>query len=141
MVTIPIPTRAEVIDVANSIIQGVDVIMLSDETAMGQYPVEAVKTLHELIVNVEKSFKRKPPPPLKTIDDAIAYSSVSSTNLSSASCIAVYTRTGAIALRISRLRPIVPIIILTPNKEVYERLRLCYDVYRSPDGGGFGVLC
>ena len=129
MVTSPIPTRAEVIDVANSIIQGVDAIMLSDETAMGQYPVEAVKTLHELIISVEKSFKPKPPPPLKTIDDAIAYSSVSSANLSSASCIAVYTRTGATALRISRLRPLVPIITLTPNKEVYERLKLCYGVY------------
>ena len=129
MVTSPVPTRAEVIDVANSIIQGVDAIMLSDETAMGQYPVEAVKTLHELIINVEKSFKPKPPPPFKTIDDAIAFSSVTSANLSSASCIIVYTRTGATALRISRLRPLVPILSLTSNVEVYEKLKLCYGVY------------
>lgn len=129
MVTSPIPTRAEVIDVANSIIQGVDAIMLSDETAMGQYPVDAVKTLHELIQNVEKSFKPKPPPPLKNIDDAIAYSSVSSANLSSARCIIVYTRTGSTALRVSRLRPLVPIISLTSTKEVYERLKICYGVY------------
>ncbi|BFH72116.1 pyruvate kinase [Sulfurisphaera javensis] len=129
MVTSPIPTRAEVIDVANSIIQGVDAIMLSDETAMGQYPIEAVKTLRDLIINVEKTFKSKPSPPLKNVDDAIAYSAVSASNLASASAIIVYTRTGATAIRISRLRPLVPIITLTPNNEAYERLKLCYGVY------------
>ena len=129
MVTSPIPTRAEVTDVANSIIQGVDAILLSDETAMGQYPVETVKTLHELIVNVERNFKPKSPPPLNTIDDAIAYSSVSAAHISSASCIAVYTRTGTEALRVSRLRPLVPIIALTPNYDIYKRLKICYGVY------------
>ncbi|BAB66695.1 pyruvate kinase [Sulfurisphaera tokodaii] len=129
MVTSPIPTRAEVIDVANSIIQGVDAIMLSDETAMGQYPIDAVRTLHELILSVERSFKPRPPPPLKNIDDAIAYSAVSASNLASSSGIVVYTRTGASALRISRLRPVVPIIVLTQNQRVYERLKLCYGIY------------
>ena len=128
MVSSPIPTRAEVIDVANSVSQGVDAIMLSDETAMGQYPLEAVKTLHALITNVEKNFKPRKTRLYKNVDEAIAYSTIIASYLASCKAIFTYTRTGSTALRISRLRPNIPIYALTPSRETEKRIRMCYGV-------------
>mgnify|MGYP001772544390 CR=1 FL=1 len=129
MVNSPIPTRAETIDVANSISQGVDAIMLSDETAMGKYPIEAVKTLNELIISVERTFKPRKTHVYKNVDEAVAYSAVIASILSSAFAIVTYTRSGSTALRISRFRPLVPIITLTPSDDLVKKLRICYGVY------------
>ncbi|BCU71434.1 pyruvate kinase [Stygiolobus caldivivus] len=129
MVNSPLPTRAETIDVANSISQGVDAIMLSDETAMGKFPIEAAKTLNELIISVERTFKPKRTHIYKNVDEAIAYSAVISSILSSAFAIITYTRSGSSALRISRLRPVVPVITLTPSEDLIKKLRICYGVY------------
>ena len=76
MINNPLPTRAEIIDISNSIIQGVDAIMLSDETAIGNYPVECVKVLHNIINNVEKNIKHRPIRPLSSEDDAIALAAI-----------------------------------------------------------------
>lgn len=81
MVESPLPTRAEVTDVANSISQGVDAIMLSDETAIGLYPLDVVKTLDSLIISVEKTFKPKRIHIYKNVDEAIAYSAVVSSKI------------------------------------------------------------
>ncbi|MFP3346291.1 MAG: pyruvate kinase [Sulfolobaceae archaeon] len=129
MVNSPLPTRAETIDVANSVSQGVDAIMLSDETAMGKYPLEAVKTLNDLIISVERTFKPKKTQLYMNVDEAVAYSAVIASILSSASLIITYTRTGSSALRISRLRPVVPIITLTPSEDLIKILKICYGVY------------
>lgn len=129
MVESPLPTRAEVTDVANSISQGVDAIMLSDETAIGLYPLDVVKTLDSLIISVEKTFKPKRIHIYKNVDEAIAYSAVVSSILSNSPAIFVYTRSGSTALRISRLRPTCPIITLTFDKSVAKRLSMCYGIY------------
>ncbi|AHC51858.1 pyruvate kinase [Sulfolobus acidocaldarius SUSAZ] len=129
MVESPLPTRAEVTDVANSISQGVDAIMLSDETAIGLYPLDVVKTLDSLIISVEKTFKPKRIHIYKNVDEAIAYSAVVSSILSNSPAIFVYTRSGSTALRISRLRPTCPIITLTFDKNVAKKLSMCYGIY------------
>ncbi|MQL55776.1 pyruvate kinase [Acidianus ambivalens] len=128
MVNNPIPTRAEVIDISNSVSEGVDAIMLSDETAAGNYPVEAVKTLHDIILAVEKRVKTVRPPPL-TGDDAIAVASVNVAEISKARLLVVHSRSGTSIIRISRLRPKVPIIGLSPNKELIRKLKICWGVY------------
>ncbi len=128
MVNSPIPTRAEVIDVSNSVYQGVDAIMLSDETAMGNYPLEAVKYLHEIITSVEKKVKVTRPPPLRSSDDAIAFAAVNVAELSKARVIVVHSRSGISILRISRLRPKSLTLGLCPNQKLVRKLKLCWGV-------------
>jgi pyruvate kinase len=128
MVNSPIPTRAEVIDVSNSVAEGVDAIMLSDETAIGNYPVEAVKTLHQVISAVEARTKTVRPQAF-TPDDAVAVAAVDLAEISKAKLIVVHSRSGNSILRISRLRPKVPIVGLTPNEGLAKKLRLCWGVY------------
>ncbi|MGC9105393.1 MAG: pyruvate kinase [Thermoprotei archaeon] len=128
MVNSPTPTRAEVIDVSNSVAEGVDAIMLSDETAIGNYPVEAVKTLHQVISAVEARTKTVRPQAL-TPDDAVAVAAVDLAEVSRAKLIIVHSRSGNSILRISRLRPKVPVIGLTPSEGLARRLRLCWGVY------------
>lgn len=128
MVNSPIPTRAEVIDVANSVIEGVDAIMLSDETAIGKYPLEAVKTLDNLINSAEKNFKPRLYPPLKSYNDAIASAAVTAAQLASAKAIIIYTRTGSTALRVIRQRPKIKILVLTPNAKLAKKLKVCWGI-------------
>lgn len=127
MVNSPIPTRAEVIDISNSISQGVDAIMLSDETAAGNFPIEAVKTLHDIITAVEKRVRTVRPPPV-TGDDAIAVAAVNIAEIAKAKLIVVHSRSGNSIIRVSRLRPKIPIIGLCPYKELAKKLRLCWGV-------------
>ncbi|NON61856.1 pyruvate kinase, partial [Acidianus sp. RZ1] len=128
MVTFPAPTRAEVIDISNSISEGVDAIMLSDETAAGNYPVEAVKTLNEIMTAVEKRIKTIRPPPV-TPDDAVAVASVNVAEISKASIIIVHSRSGNSTIRISRLRPKSNIIGICPTEVLARRLKLCWGVF------------
>ncbi|WP_338601783.1 pyruvate kinase [Sulfolobus tengchongensis] len=128
MINNPIPTRAEIIDISNSIMQGVDAIMLSDETAIGNYPVESIKTLHNIISNVEKSIHHRSIGPLNNESDAIALASVNACKISKADAIIVYTRSGNSVLRVSRLRPEKDIIGICPNPKLAKRLKLCYGV-------------
>ncbi|AWR93410.1 pyruvate kinase [Acidianus brierleyi] len=129
MVNSPMPTRAEVIDISNSISQGVDAIMLSDETAAGNFPIEAVKYLDNIITAVEKRVKTVRPPPKSSSDDAIAIAAVNVAEVSKSKIIAVHSRSGISAIRISRLRPKVPIIALCPNENIVKKLKLCWGVY------------
>lgn len=127
MVNSPIPTRAEIIDISNSISQGVDAIMLSDETAIGNFPIDATKTLHDIITAVEKRVKSIRPPPV-TGDDAIAVAAVNVAEISKAKLIVVHSRSGNSIIRVSRLRPKTPIIGLCPHKELAKKLKLCWGV-------------
>ncbi|AKA74207.1 pyruvate kinase [Saccharolobus solfataricus] len=128
MINSPIPTRAEIIDISNSIMQGVDSIMLSDETAIGNYPVESVRTLHNIISNVEKSVKHRPIGPLNSESDAIALAAVNASKVSKADVIVVYSRSGNSILRVSRLRPERNIIGVSPDPRLAKKFKLCYGV-------------
>ncbi|BBG24139.1 pyruvate kinase [Sulfuracidifex tepidarius] len=127
MVNSPVPTRAEVIDVANSIVEGVDAIMLSDETAAGNFPLESVKYLHDTIMAVEPHVRAKRPKG-DNEDDAIAIAGVKAAYLSSAEAIAVHSRSGASVVRVSRMRPRQRILGLCPDEKMARKLALCWGV-------------
>ena len=117
----PRPTRAEVSDVANAIMDGTDAIMLSGETANGDYPVESVETMAKIALEAEKqlSYKvavstaKKHTP---AISGVISRAACNAANELKASAIISSTQTGATAMRISQCRPECPIIAVTPRK-------------------------
>ena len=129
MVDNPEPSRAEVSDVANAVIQGADVVMLSDETANGKYPLETVKAMRKTIMytqensdvmSVDKDEARK-----KT-DAAISYSAVRLAQDINASAIIAETSSGATAVNIAAFRPNLPIISVTDHQETAQKLALSY---------------
>ncbi|QKQ99573.1 pyruvate kinase [Metallosphaera tengchongensis] len=128
MVNSPLPSRAEVIDVANSVYQGVDAIMLSDETAAGKYPLEAIQYLDQIISSSEDKVKPLRPSPMRSPDDAIAYASLSLSELSRSEVIAVHSRSGLSVIRVSRLRPKATILALSPDNSITRKLKLCWGV-------------
>jgi Pyruvate kinase len=120
MVHSPAPTRAEASDVATAVYDGADAMMLSAETAMGQYPIEAVSMMNRIIVRVERDplYRRlmgaQHPEPDATAPDAISAAAAQVAHTLSAAAIITYTTSGSTALRAARERPEVPIICLTP---------------------------
>ena len=135
MIQSPSPTRAEVSDVANAIFDGTDAVMLSAETATGDYPVEAVQVMDRVAKKVEASpeyaekvlFLR--PEPLHTSPDAIALAAVDVAESLPAEAIVVFTASGGSAWRVGRFRPRVPILALTPNESAMRQLVLTAGVY------------
>ncbi|BBL45555.1 pyruvate kinase [Nanobdella aerobiophila] len=128
MVNNSVPTRAEIIDASNSVLEGVDAIMLSDETAIGNNPIDAIEMLNDIIVNVEKNIKSIRPP-INDYNDSIALATIDAAEISKSKLIIVYSRTGSSIIRISRLRPSINIIGLTPNKNLLKKLNILYGVY------------
>ena len=135
MVNNPTPTRAEVTDIANAIIDGTDAVMLSEETAVGQYPVEAVSVMRRVAKATERNLpfnellnaKRKL---VQTIvQEAISFSACDVAQTLGASCIVAHTRTGMTAHRVSKYRSPVPIMALTYHPPVMNRLSLLWGVY------------
>ncbi|MDO9559711.1 MAG: pyruvate kinase [Syntrophales bacterium] len=129
MVASPRPTRAEAADVANAVLDGTDAVMLSEETASGAYPVEAVRFMDRLARIAETgyayaSFLRQPP--RKHISESVAHASCVLADHLDARAIVVHTRSGATAGHISRFRPRQPIIALSPDKETIRRLTLIW---------------
>lgn len=135
MISSPRPTRAEASDVATAVYDGADAIMLSAETASGEYPVEAVSIMSRIAEDVEKdSLYRKimdaeHPDPKKTSPDAITAAASSIAMTISAAAIVNYTTSGSTTLRTVRERPSVPILCLTESLVVARRLQLSYGVY------------
>jgi pyruvate kinase len=134
MVTNPTPTRAEVTDIASAIIDGTDAIMLSEETAVGQYPVEAVEVMRKVAAATEatlpyRNFLEERRPLVKKTQDAITFSACEATLDLRASCIVASTRTGITAQRVSKFRSSVPIIALTYSTPVMNRLSLLWGLY------------
>lgn len=122
MINSPIPTRAEVSDVANAILDGTDAVMLSDETTIGKYPVECINILTKIINETEKiyEFYKKP---LRTDEDsAIAYAANILARDIDAKGIVVFTRSGKSAERISRYRPKCPVYVNTMYEKTARRL-------------------
>ena len=134
MVTNPTPTRAEVTDIANAIIDGTDAIMLSEETAVGKYPVEAVEVMKRVALATEatlpyREFLEARRSLVKKTQDAIGFSACQVAFELDASCVVANTRTGITAQRVSKFRSSVPIIALTSSDAVMNRLSLLWGVY------------
>lgn len=116
MQTNPRPTRAEASDVANAIMDGTDGIMLSGESAAGNYPVEAVQTMHKIAVAIEPmiDYKKRLKDAVsfseRSLNDAIGISAADTALAIDIKCIIAFTQSGTTARRISRFRPVAPII-------------------------------
>jgi pyruvate kinase len=132
MITNPLPTRAEITDVANAVFEQADAIMLSGETSLGRYPVECVRVLNRVAVRIEHSGgagyaesailgdNRQ-----KTVASAVLLA-----NSLANSKIIVFTRHGAMAHNVSKLRPEnAPIFAFTSSEEVYRQLSIYWGVY------------
>ena len=134
MITNPMPTRAEASDVANAVYDGTDAVMLSAETAAGDYPVETVKIMNRILEKVETDGTYKPimeATQLVTHDnasDAITTAAEQVARDIHAACIVNYTTSGSTALRTARRRPHIPILCLSQNLEVTRRLSVCFGV-------------
>ncbi|MFT8736388.1 MAG: pyruvate kinase, partial [Zymomonas mobilis] len=132
MIKAPAPTRAEVSDVANAIYEGADGIMLSAESAAGDWPHEAVNMMHRISSYVENApgyierVRFTPTPAEPTTVDALAENASKTAETVGAKAIVVFTETGVTAQRVSRTRPTAPILSLTPNATVARRLGLVW---------------
>jgi pyruvate kinase len=127
MVDSPRPTRAEAADVANAVLDGTDALMLSEETASGAYPVEAVGFMGRIAANVESGFPYETflrLTPRKEISPSVAHASCVLADHLSAVAIVAHTRSGRTAEYISRFRPRQPIIALSPNEKTLRKLSL-----------------
>jgi pyruvate kinase len=131
----PRPTRAEASDVANAIFDGTDAIMLSGETAAGQYPVEAVQTMHNIASRAEQALNHKELLSARSKDtdhnitDAIGQSVAHTALNLEVNAIITPTESGHTARMISKYRPKAPIIAVTSNENVVRRLALVWGVY------------
>ncbi len=130
MVSEPQPTRAEVNDVATAVILGADAVMLSDETANGQYPIEAIKEMKKIILYTQDNSPMKPldgdpEGPVHTYD-VIAKAAVELAEKIDADTIVAVTKTGTTARAIAAQRPNMPIVSVTDNKRVAGQLALIY---------------
>lgn len=133
MVSSPTPTRAEVTDVANAIIDGTDAVMLSEETAIGKYPVEAVQVLRRVAEETERFLPKEISSQRKgwyehSQADALALGACETALQVSASAIVAPTRTGRTARLVSKYRPPLPIVALTSHPEVQRQLLLSWRV-------------
>ncbi len=131
MISSPIPTRAEVSDVANAVLDGTDAVMLSAETAAGQFPVEAVQAMHRVCLEAEKEaeFSTRLDHSFLRADEAIAMSAVFTSVHLNIKAIAALTESGNTCLWMSRLSTRVPIYALTPQVETRRKVTLFRGVY------------
>ena len=135
MIGSPSPTRAEASDVATAVFDGADAVMLSAETAAGQYPIEAVGVMDRIVRRMEQAelwrqtnaARRHAPD--KSSPGAIAAAASQIAEAIEAKAIATFTQSGVTALRLSRERPSHPILGLTPSRDVARRLALAWGVY------------
>jgi len=129
MTETPEPTRAEVSDVATAVIVGADAVMLSDETAMGKYPIEAVKIMKDIIVYTQNN------PTLRadffrddeeSLQEIIASSAISLATAVNAKAIIAETKSGATAISLASNRPNIPIIMVTDSTRTAQQLAIVY---------------
>lgn len=131
----PRPTRAEVSDVANAIYDGTTIIMLSGETAMGDYPIESLKAMSEIAETTENSINYKKRFDNNHLDlgvavmSAIANAAVISANQIDAKAIVAVTKKGVTAKAIANYRPNSPIVAVTADPKAYHQMRLGWNVY------------
>jgi pyruvate kinase len=134
MVTHPRPTRAEASDVANAILDGTDAVMLSAETAAGQYPRLAVEAMTRIISEIERHptskrrDERQPRGGSVSTEFAIAAASSAAVRMLNAPCLIVFTKSGFSARIVASHRPNVPIVVLTDSPRTYRQLALIWGV-------------
>ena len=133
MVNSPVPTRAEVTDVSNAILDGADAVMLSDETTVGKYPVEAVNMLDRVARSTERSLHTffQPLPEVVSNDtgEAIGRAACRLADYVHAKAIVAPTQTGTTARRVAMYRPAQPIVALCTDPQVARRVKLVRGVY------------
>ncbi len=133
MVNNPRPTRAEVSDVANAILDGTDAVMLSNETAVGKYPIEAVATMARIAERIEQEESlntnaRQARDSRRSIPNAISQAVGQIAEQLGAAAIMTLTQTGATARNVSKFRPQTPILAVTPHVNVARQLQLVWGV-------------
>lgn len=136
MITNPIPTRAEVLDVANAVMDGTDAVMLSAETATGKYPVKVVEAVSRVCIGAETHldmrpdrFRRRLGGHFERTDEAIAMATSWTAAQMHAKAIIALTESGATALLMSRTETEIPIYALTLHERTRRRMSLCRGVY------------
>ncbi|MGB5720031.1 MAG: pyruvate kinase [Woeseiaceae bacterium] len=135
MIQNPIPTRAEVSDVANAVIDGTDAVMLSGETAVGKYPVEAIAAMAEVCVGAEKfpllsgGTTHRMNDRFELVDEAIAMATMYTANHMSVKAIIALTESGSTTRWMSRIRSDIPIYAFTPHETTSRRVALYRGVY------------
>ena len=135
MVTAAVPTRAEVSDVATAVFDGADAVMLSAESASGEYPVESVAMMAGIACKIEKDPRYRTivealhATPEATAADAITAAAAQVAETISAAAVVTYSTTGSTTLRAAREKPVVPILGLTPNEKTARRLAIVWGVH------------
>jgi pyruvate kinase len=145
MIESPSPTRAEVSDVANAVYDGADAVMLSAETAAGQWPEEAVMMMDSIARSVEADdayvarVRMLDTPSDPTTADALAHACMTIGDTIALSAICVFTDSGSSARRVARERPAVPLMVLTPSVQVARRIGLLWGAHpvTTKDIGSF----
>ncbi|PIE54127.1 MAG: pyruvate kinase [Dethiosulfovibrio peptidovorans] len=141
MIRNPRPTRAEASDVANAVLDGADVVMLSGETAAGKYPVQSVQTMARIIVKAEAELRRwqrpfQVPSVPNSVPDAVSMAAVEIAEKTGAKAIISLTRSGITARMVSKYRPKCPVVATTPSDKTQRELSLSWGVvplYKSSD--------
>ncbi|MEK7555915.1 MAG: pyruvate kinase [Patescibacteria group bacterium] len=132
MIKSPVPTRAEVSDVANSILDGTDAVMLSEETTLGDYPVQAVTVMSDVAIRVEGMHRKKKISGVGNIAkvvDAVSGSVVYVADKTGAKVIVALTESGFTARMISRFKPSQPIVVMSPYERACRKMALSYGCY------------
>lgn len=130
MVHSPRPTRAEISDVANAILDGTDAVMLSNETAVGKYPIEAVATMARIAVRTEQEgiYPAIEAGTRRSVPNAISQAVGQIAQQLDAAAIMTLTKTGATARNVSKFRPKTPVLAVTPHMDVARQLQLVWGV-------------
>jgi pyruvate kinase len=135
MISSPLPTRAEVSDVATAVFDGADAVMLSAESASGKYPVQAVEMMDRVARSIESDshyrivIDAQRTEPEATTPDAITAASRQVAQTIRAAAIVCWTSSGSTGLRAARERPSVPVIVLTPVEAIGRRLAIAWGLH------------
>lgn len=137
MIANPIPTRAEVSDVANAVLDGTDAVMLSAESAIGKYPVESIQAMHRVCLEAEKDYdslvhEQRINRQFQRIDESIAMAAVHVAQHMPVKAIASLTQSGNSVMWLSRANTLVPIYALSSEKDTRRKLTLFRGVYPFP---------
>ncbi|MEA3322837.1 MAG: pyruvate kinase, partial [Patescibacteria group bacterium] len=132
MISTPVPTRAEVTDVANAILDGADAVMLSAESAIGDYPIETIRMMTDIAVRTEQEMvcrmiKDNEEHMSRTVN-AVSHSAIQIAHDTNAVAIVALTESGFSARKIARYRPVRTVVALTPHRHTYRHLQLTFGV-------------